>query len=157
MTAPPRTLIVDDEQAVRLTYRLILERQGHKVSVAASAREAKALLARDAFDLILCDLSLEERHTGLDVIRFARQLQPDVSAILITGYATEDVVDLAGTQSIDSVLLKPVAIAEFLETIARLLREGHAQSEAESRAQEDTRTSRPPGDSLASGIERPAG
>jgi DNA-binding NtrC family response regulator len=153
VAAPPRTLIVDDEHAVRLTYSLILERHGHKVTVASSASEAKAALDRDQFDLLLCDLSLEERHTGLDVIRFARQRQPGVPAILITGYATEDVLQLAGAQSIDSVLLKPVAIAEFLETIARLLREGHVETQNQGRAKKNRAANGP----SAVGVERPSG
>jgi len=117
---PYRVLVVDDEASVLITYRLILERQGYQVAACKTAHEAMAELQRQEFDLVLCDYSLEDHHTGLEVISAARQRQPDVPAILLTGYATFEASDESVLQSIN-VLLKPIEIEQFLALTAGLL------------------------------------
>ena len=63
-----RVLVVDYEPSVLFTYRLILEQEGYQTSAVASAREALQKLQTEQFDIVLCDYSLEEKHTGLEVI-----------------------------------------------------------------------------------------
>jgi CheY-like chemotaxis protein len=115
-----RILVVDDEASVLITYRLILERQGYQVAACRSAHDAIAELQHQEFDLVLCDYSLEDHHTGLEVIAAARQRQPDVPAVLLTGYATFEASDEAALQSVN-VLLKPIEIEQFLALTAGLL------------------------------------
>src|SRR3954470_22238646 len=83
-----RVLVVDDEASVLYTYQMILERQGYEVVAASTSKEAKDAIARHEFDLILCDYSLEQQHTGFEVIAAARERRPDVPSIMLTGYAT---------------------------------------------------------------------
>ena len=59
-----RVLVVDDEAAVLLTYRLILERQGYEVVACNTSRAAIEAMEKQQFDVVLCDYSLEEQHTG---------------------------------------------------------------------------------------------
>ena len=66
-------LVVDDEPHVLVTYQLILQQQGYEVSAALSAEEARQMLLERKIDLLLCDLSLEKRENGFEVIEFARQ------------------------------------------------------------------------------------
>ena len=126
---PPRSriLVVDDEPSVLLTYRMILEQQGYEVRVAASSAEAKKSIEQEDIDLLLCDLSLEERHTGFEVIEYARKRQPGACSVLLTGYATKDVSDQAEQEGI-AVLFKPIDIQEFLGTVSAQLRKRHEQS-----------------------------
>ena len=116
-----RILVVDDEVSVLTTYRLILERQGYEVAACGSSREAMDALRGQNFDLVLCDYSLEEQHTGIEVIEAARRRNAVVPAALLTGYATKETADEAAGQSI-GVLYKPIEIEEFLATTAKLLR-----------------------------------
>ncbi len=115
-------LVVDDEPNVLVTYRLILQQQGYQVSAALSAEEARKLLAREPVDLLLCDLSLEKQESGFDVIEFAREINPDMPTVLLTGYATQDANDRAEERGIP-VLFKPIDIKQLLQTIAELLRD----------------------------------
>jgi DNA-binding NtrC family response regulator len=117
-------LVVDDEPSVLLTYRMILEQQGYRVTASISAKEAIAALERDTMDLLICDLSLEQKHTGFEVIDFGRQRDPDVPAIMVTGYASKDVMDKAELSGI-AVLFKPIDINEFLSTISQKVRSKH--------------------------------
>ncbi|HZQ90241.1 MAG TPA: response regulator [Terriglobales bacterium] len=122
-------LVVDDEPSVLLTYRLLLEQQGYDVTAVLSAREAMRILETSTFDLLLCDLSLEEQYSGFDVVDFGRQRDPGLLAALLTGYATMDAAEKAGTRNIP-LLFKPIDIEQFFTTISALLGDGNGQAKA---------------------------
>src|SRR5579863_10361505 len=124
-------LVVDDDPSVLFTYRMILEQQGYDAKAAATSREAISLLSQAEFDLLLCDLSLEEKHTGFEVFDFARSRYPGIPCVLLTGYASKEAVDRAEREGV-AVLFKPIDIEEFLTTISRILRSPHGQVKAGS-------------------------
>ncbi|MBI2677193.1 MAG: response regulator [Candidatus Koribacter versatilis] len=119
-----RVLVVDDEPSVLLTYRMILEQQGYEVTASISSKDAIAALEAGPMDLLICDLSLEQKHTGFEVIDFGRRGDPQVPAILVTGYASKEVMDKA-EQNMIAVLFKPIDIHEFLSAISEKVRSRH--------------------------------
>ena len=119
-----RVLVVDDEAAVLLTYRLILERQGYEVVACGTSVQAIEAIERQRFDLVLCDYSLEEQHTGFEVISVAKKQDSEVPAALLTGYATKETADEAASRGI-SVMFKPIEIEEFLATTSSMIRRDH--------------------------------
>lgn len=122
-------LVVDDEPNVLITYRLILEQQGYRVSAAISSADARNTLSSDRVDLLLCDLSLEGQESGFDVIEYAKHLTPGIATVLLTGYATPEANERAEKSGIP-VLFKPIDIQQLLETISRLLRNDHELRQA---------------------------
>ena len=129
MTRKSHILVVDDEPNVLVTYRLILQQQGYEVSAALSSEEARKSLAEEEIDLLLCDLSLEKQENGFDVIDFARQKNPDIPTVLLTGYATPEANDRADELGIP-MLFKPIDIKELLQTISEMLRNEYGQRKA---------------------------
>lgn len=125
-----RVLVVDDEAAVLLTYQLILERQGYEVVACGTSRQAIAALSGQNFDIVLCDYSLEEQHTGFEVISAARKRDASVPAALLTGYATKETADEATGQGI-GVMFKPIEIEEFLATTSNMLRKNNEPKQQE--------------------------
>ena len=119
-----RVLVVDDEAAVLLTYRLILERQGYDVMACGTSVQAIAAIEKQKFDVVLCDYSLEEQHTGFEVISEARKRDSAVPAALLTGYATKETADEAASRGI-GVMFKPIEIEEFLATTSNMLRKNN--------------------------------
>src|SRR5437868_1284628 len=91
----PHVLVVEDEASVLLTYRLMLEEEGYKVFPALSTQEAETVLARKRFDLVLCDLSLEQNHTGFEVFDSVHKRDPKVPCVLLTGYANRETTERA--------------------------------------------------------------
>ncbi len=82
-----RILVVDDNpHIVRLCTR-VLAGEGYQVQGVSQGREALALLASGRFDLLLLDIKMPDID-GLAVLRQARQLDPEVTAVIITGYGT---------------------------------------------------------------------
>ena len=116
-----RVLVVDDEAAVLLTYQLILERQGYEVLACGTSVQAIAAVQNQRFDVVLCDYSLEEQHTGFEVISAARNIDSTIPAALLTGYATKETADEAASRGI-GVMFKPIEIEEFLATTSNMLR-----------------------------------
>ncbi len=120
----PRVLVVDDEASVLLTYKMILEREGYDVIAVSTSKEAMEAIQKQGFDLVLCDYSLEQQHTGFEVIAAARERQPDVPSLMLTGYATLETAEEARRGGI-GVLYKPIDITEFLNTTSAMLRNGN--------------------------------
>lgn len=117
-------LVVDDERPVLTTYGLILAKKGYDVETAISSVEALQALDRRDFDLLLCDYSLEQEHTGFEVIDYGRRKKPGTRAALLTGYASKETADEARRNGI-AILYKPIDIEEFFTTIEKLLREDY--------------------------------
>jgi DNA-binding NtrC family response regulator len=142
-----RILVVDDEASVLMTYRLILEQQGYEVVACTNSAEAIAAIAQQSFDIVLCDYSLEDQHTGFEVLAAARERDAGVPAALITGYATQDAVDEASRRNI-ATMIKPIEIQEFLATTANMLRSNQsgvceAGTSNSAEEQDAEKTSRP--------------
>jgi CheY-like chemotaxis protein len=117
----PALLIVDDEPALLLSYKLILEQNGYEVSTAQTSVRACELLVQDTFDLLVCDLGLERPNSGMEVLDFARSHCPDLSAVLLTGYPDDQVAERARSLGVQ-ILFKPVEVPKLLETLDFLLR-----------------------------------
>ena len=128
-TTKHRLLVVDDDASVLLTYQLLLQEQGYEVNAAISSKKAKEELRRSNFDVVLCDLSLEQDRTGFEVFEFARQMYPAIPCVLLTGYATKEATDRAEVGGIE-VLFKPIEIEEFLQTIRTVLKNRHAKKKS---------------------------
>lgn len=87
-----RILVVDDERGVVRFCVRILQRQGYIVSGLSNSQTALELLKQESFDLLLTDIKMP-RLDGLELLRLAKQIDPHLSVVLITGYGTmEDAV-----------------------------------------------------------------
>ena len=82
----PRILLVDDEAAIRIALKTILEGHGFEVEVAASATEATQKLGEGQFHLIITDLRMETPGAGYEVIRAAREQQYNPAVVILTAY-----------------------------------------------------------------------
>ncbi len=82
-------LVVDDESIIRKNLERILKEERYSVSSVGTGREALALLETTDIDVVLLDLNLPDIN-GLDVLEKAKELDPDLMIIVITGYASVD-------------------------------------------------------------------
>lgn len=125
-TVKPRVLVVDDETSVLFTYKMILQQQGYDVTAVGSCKEALEKIEQGTFDLLLCDYSLEQQHTGFEVIEAGRKKNPTIPAVILTGYASTETAQQAKDNGI-GVLFKPIEISEFLSATSALLKTGTTQ------------------------------
>lgn len=86
-SVPLDILVVDDDQATRLSLAYALSDAGHRVSEASDGEEAVALASEHTFDVALLDVRLP-KIDGLTIFRRLRQRAPTTAVILMTAFAT---------------------------------------------------------------------
>ena len=131
----PHLLIVDDERSMREFLEYMLGREGYRVSCADSGRAAMALLAKTAFDLLLCDIRLGDM-TGLEVLRAAKARHPGVVVIMLSAYASAETAVAAMNDGAYDYVPKPFDNAELKQAIARALEVRTGENEKKALHQE---------------------
>jgi len=114
-----RILVVDDELAILLTLRAILEMNGFEVDTAASAKEAERKMKNGVFEMVITDMRMENETAGYEVIRMARQQPYDPATAILTAYPS-----LGNEWQIEgahSLLVKPMNTDELLRQLESLL------------------------------------
>jgi signal transduction histidine kinase len=126
--ANERILIADDEpQIVQLCVQLLSE-QGYHVKGVTGGQEAIALLEAETFDLLVVDIRMPDVD-GLTVLRWGVALDPNLTTVMITGYATMNRVIDALNSGARGFLLKPFGIEEFYAAIESALAQRQKEQE----------------------------
>lgn len=114
-----RILLVDDEVAVLLTMKAVLEISGFEVDTAASAREGKLKLHKRDYQMVITDMRMENDEAGAEVIQAARGAANHPAIALLTAFpvADEDWQEMGA----DKLLVKPVHTRILIEQIENLL------------------------------------
>ena len=105
-------LIVDDEQGIRQLLTIVFEREGHRVRVAENGAKAMLLLKQEPADLIVSDVKMPDMG-GIELLRAARTLLPDVAVIMMTAFATVDTAREAFKLGADDFIQKPFDVDEL--------------------------------------------
>jgi two-component system response regulator PilR (NtrC family) len=116
----PHLLVVDDELSMREVLEYMLTKEGYQVTCAENGRNAIALLEKERFDLLLCDIKLGD-ISGLDVLRASKKTNQDTVVILISAYASTETAVEAMNEGAYDYVPKPFDKDELLQTIAKAL------------------------------------
>ena len=114
-----RILLVDDEVAVLLTMKAVLEISGFDVDTAASAREGKHKLRAHEYHMVITDMRMENDEAGIEVIGAARTASYHPAVALLTAFPMSD--EDWQTMGADKMLVKPMHTRVLLEQIEKLL------------------------------------
>lgn len=117
-TGACRVLVVDDEPLVLRLLCKTLERAGYHPVCAGDGHEAMRLVATQAFDVVVSDISMP-RMTGVDLLRAVRERDQDLPVILLTGEPTIDTATRAIALGVLGYLTKPVNMDELVDTVDR--------------------------------------
>ncbi len=118
---PFRVLVVDDEERVRSACRRVLEGMGFVVREAANGREGLEAISRFLPDLVLVDLMMPVMD-GMEMLKRAREQQPDLAVVVITGFATLDKAVEAMKGGADDFLAKPFKPRDLRLVVQRVLK-----------------------------------
>ncbi len=102
-----KILLIDDDETIRRTISLILERDGYVTDVAATGAEAKAALANTEYDLAVVDLLLPDL-SGIDLLKWAREHAPGVVSVVLSGTTSPEEAAEAVQQGAYDFVAKPV-------------------------------------------------
>lgn len=123
-----RILIVDDEENIGRSLRMVLEREGYSVGVCLSAAEFRAFKGR--VDVYLLDVKLPDGN-GIDLLRAIKTADPGVPVIMISGHGTiSDAVEATRAGAFD-FLEKPLSRDKVLLTLKNAVEHSTLQQENE--------------------------
>jgi ActR/RegA family two-component response regulator len=114
-----RLLLVDDDLAVLLTLKAVLEFHGFEVETAASTREALVRLESSTYQMVISDLRMETEDAGLKVILAARLQSYDPATALLTAYPPSG--EHWQKEHSESLLIKPLGTNDLLRQVEALL------------------------------------
>jgi two-component system, NtrC family, nitrogen regulation response regulator NtrX len=128
MKRPRHIIVVDDEPNIGSSLRLILEGDGHRVTVCDSAARVRALGRQTRADLYLLDVRLPDA-SGLDVLREIKEADEPAAVVMISGHATiRDAVEATRSGAFD-FLEKPLARDRVLLAVKNALERSDLQRE----------------------------
>lgn len=118
----PRLLLVDDNDSVRKTLRVVLEYNQFEVTAAASVTEALHFIDTQPFDVLLSDLHMPGAGDGLTVVSAMRHVNPEAVTLVFTGYpALKEAMEAILLQA-DEILVKPMDVVAMVALIREKLK-----------------------------------
>ncbi len=126
MSEQKRVLVLDDEEMILELVTDIFTLIGFEVVPVTDAKEAisrfkEAYEQEEPFDLVLFDMTLPGDMDGADVLQEIRKIDPQIKAIVSSGYSQEELKERAGESGFDAAVPKPYSINVLRETVERLL------------------------------------
>ena len=115
-----RILVVDDETSMQEFLQILLQRDGHQVSVCGSASEALVALESDDWDLLISDIRMPGM-SGLELLDQIRRLELETTVILITAHGTTESAVEAMKHGAYDYLTKPCSVDEIRLVVEKAL------------------------------------
>ena len=109
-------LVVDDDPVLQDLFQTFLKKIGFSRVVVGTAKEAIKSLRKQKFDLMFLDLQLPDAP-GDQVYQTAKQIDPDLNVIVITGYPDSEILDRILQVCPVTVLKKPLKIEQLYQTV----------------------------------------
>ncbi len=124
-----RILILEDETLIRQLIVRCLRKQGYDVVESKDGKETlrlytEAMEAGEPFDLVLSDLTIEGGMGGVETMQALRELDPQVRAIVSSGYSDAPAMANPGEYGFMAVLPKPYPPQDLIHTVASALAVG---------------------------------
>ncbi|KYG08641.1 response regulator [Sorangium sp. So ce341] len=120
MEATRRVLVVDDEEGMRATVAANLELEGYEVVEARDGAHALELVRQQRFALVLTDVKMPGLN-GVETFRELRRVQPDLTVVLMTAFAIEQLIEEGIGEGVYAVIYKPFSMDHLMRIVARAL------------------------------------
>ena len=115
-------LLVEDEDFLREILREFFEDRGYEVVAAGSGEEALEVISNKKFQIGLFDLKLPGMD-GIELARRARENDPDMLVLIMTGYPSEESVRKAAESGVYDYIVKPFHLEELEKIIEQVMKE----------------------------------
>ena len=120
-----RILVIDDEESLRLTFKMFLSREGYgPIEVVATFEDAIRMIDEKVFDLIISDIVLEG-NSGIDLLRYVKDAGIKCPMVMVTGYPNIETAAEAVRLGAFDYISKPVK-KEGLLRVARMALQHYA-------------------------------
>ena len=113
---PKKILIIDDEEGIRESLRLILSDNYDLIVTDSGEQGLESLKNEESIGLVLLDIKMPKIN-GLDVLKEIKKQRPDVNVIMVTGYKSVDTAAEATKLGASSYIVKPFKADEILDSV----------------------------------------
>jgi len=120
-TEQSRILIIEDQESIRKSLKLALEKEGYLVETAENGQEAIRKSKEQFYNMALVDLRLPDMD-GIELLTKMRETVPKMVKIIITGYPMLENAIEAVNRGADGYVVKPVNMNKLLETVEEHLK-----------------------------------
>ena len=128
--ATPFILIVDDEPSITKLCERLLTKAGFRTLSFNDPKKAMNYLRDERVDLLLVDIRMPEID-GFGVVTFAKEHQPDIATLIMTGFGTVETAIKALRKGVDGLILKPFEDGnELIETAIQALADNQRKRDA---------------------------
>ncbi len=111
-------LVVDDEKSICELLEITFRKEGHRIEIANSVEAAKRKLEGSLFDIVISDVRMPGA-SGVDLLRFTREIAPDAYFVLITGVPTLETAIAAANEGANRYVIKDHDLVEQLRQAVR--------------------------------------
>ena len=108
-----RILIVEDDKFARYAMAKVLQVYNYSAHACGLGEEAMIELRRENFDVLFTDFHMPGMN-GLELLRKAKLIQPEIKAVLMTGQVSEEVKRQAEAAEVDGFFPKPIAWEDLI-------------------------------------------
>lgn len=122
--ASTRVLVVDDNEAIRVSMCKILEHHGFEVTCAGDVTEALRHISLTHFDVLLSDLHMPGAGDGLTVVSAMRHANPKAVTLLLSAFPEMSAASNAILLQAGEILVKPMAVPDLITVIRQRLERG---------------------------------
>jgi signal transduction histidine kinase/ActR/RegA family two-component response regulator len=125
-TGAERLLVMDDDEALQVLFKAVLDHLGYEVQTARDGAEAVALYKAakaegKGFDAVLLDLTVAGGMGGVEAAAMLKHLDPSARLIVSSGYSEAPVMSHFAEYGFDAVILKPWTVQEMSEVLRQVL------------------------------------
>jgi len=126
ITGNGKILVMDDEEAIRDLACKILDKFGYEVAVAIDGAEAielykEAKESNSPFDAVIMDLTIPGGIGGKEAIYMLREIDPEVKAIVSSGYSNDPILTDFRSYGFNGVISKPYGIKELNAVLSNVI------------------------------------
>jgi two-component system response regulator PilR (NtrC family) len=111
-------LVVDDEKSICELLEITFRKEGHRVEVASNVELAKRKLQGSLYDIIISDVRMPG-ETGVELLRYVREVSPDSYFVLITGVPSLETAIAAANEGANRYVIKDHDLIEQLRVAVR--------------------------------------
>lgn len=129
-----KILVVDDEEPVCQLFARILEANGYTCALAANAVQAHKYLAKEQFDLLLCDIKMPG-ESGLELAQDVLSAYPETAVVMVTGVGDPEITRAALEIGAFGYITKPLDHNGVLFSVSNALRRRRLEMESRARRQ----------------------
>jgi len=116
-----KILVIDDEEGIREVLGEIFQNEGHRVTLAETARKGLDKFKKNDFDLVLTDLGMPE-ISGWQLAKKIKEIDPGIPVGLITGWVVATPKEKMKEEGVDFILSKPFDYTKIVREVNALLK-----------------------------------